>query len=118
MTPIFVACKGGTGSSLLAQTLIACGMNPGNDRTYYSDRFRNDNAEHSLMTALCHMWMDEEPDKRLNVKRPEQIIDAKVDLVATACPFCLTMFEDGLKTKEAEESIKAMDLSELIAEAL
>ena len=60
MTPIFVACKGGTGSSLLAQTLIACGMNPGNDRTYYSDRFRNDNAEHSLMTALCHMWMDED----------------------------------------------------------
>jgi len=65
-----------------------------------------------------HMWMEEEPDKRVNVKRTEQIIEAKVDLVATACPFCLTMFEDGLKTKEAEESIKAMDLSELVAQLL
>lgn len=64
------------------------------------------------------MWLEEEPDKRVNVKRTEQIIEAKVDFVATACPYCLTMFEDGLKTKEVEESIKAMDLSELIAEVL
>ena len=72
-------------------------------------------------TSFCcgggggHMWMEEEPDKRLNVKRTEQIIEAKVELVATACPYCLAMFEDGLKTKEMEESIKAMDLSELVA---
>jgi len=65
-----------------------------------------------------HMWMEEEPEKRLNVKRAEQIIDARVDLVATACPFCLTMFEDGLKTKGIEESIQAMDLSEIVAQLL
>ncbi|MFC2022378.1 heterodisulfide reductase-related iron-sulfur binding cluster [Chloroflexota bacterium] len=65
-----------------------------------------------------HMWMEEDPDKRVNVKRTEQIIEAKADLVATACPYCLTMFEDGLKTKGVEESIKAMDLSELVVEAL
>ncbi|MFC2006525.1 (Fe-S)-binding protein, partial [Chloroflexota bacterium] len=65
-----------------------------------------------------HMWMEEEPDKRVNVKRTEQIIEAKVDIVATACPFCLAMFEDGLKTKEMEESIKAMDLSELVVQVL
>ena len=62
--------------------------------------------------------MEEEPDKRVNVKRTEQIIEAKVDLVATACPYCLSIFEDGLKIKEVEESIKAMDLSELVAQAL
>ena len=64
------------------------------------------------------MWMEEEPDKRVNERRVEEIIEAKVDLVATACPYCLTMFEDALKAKEVEESIKAMDLSELIAETL
>ncbi len=64
------------------------------------------------------MWMEEEPDKRINVKRTEQIIETKADLVATACPYCLAMFEDGLKTKEVEESIKAMDLSELVVQAL
>ncbi|MFC2036009.1 (Fe-S)-binding protein [Chloroflexota bacterium] len=75
-------------------------------------------------TSFCcgggggRMWMEEEPDKRVNVKRTEDIIEAKVDLVATACPFCLSMFEDGLKTKEVEESIKAIDLSELIVQVL
>ena len=64
------------------------------------------------------MWMDEEPDKRVNVKRTEDVIEAKVDMVATACPYCLTMFEDGLKTKEVEESVKAVDLSELVVQAL
>ena len=65
-----------------------------------------------------HMWMEEEPDKRVNTRRVEEIIKAKVDCVATACPYCLTMFEDALKAKEAAESIKAVDLSELVAEAL
>lgn len=64
------------------------------------------------------MWMEEEPGKRVNVRRVEEIIEAKVDIVATACPYCLTMFEDGLKAKEAEESVKARDLSELLVEAL
>ncbi|MBI3931018.1 MAG: (Fe-S)-binding protein [Chloroflexi bacterium] len=65
-----------------------------------------------------HMWLEEAPDKQVNVKRTEQIIEAKADLVATACPYCLSMFEDGLKTKEVAETIKALDISELVAQAL
>jgi len=65
-----------------------------------------------------HMWMEEEPEKRLNIKRTEQVIEAQADLVATACPYCLAMFEDGLKTKEVEETVKAKDLSELVLEAM
>jgi len=64
------------------------------------------------------MWMEEEPDKRVNVKRVEEIIGANVDIIASACPYCLTMFEDGLKTREAEETVKAMDLSELLIGAM
>ena len=64
------------------------------------------------------MWMEEPPEKRVNVRRAEQIVDAKVDVVATACPYCLSMLEDGLKAKEAEESVKAMDLSELVIETV
>jgi Fe-S oxidoreductase/nitrate reductase gamma subunit len=75
-------------------------------------------------TSFCcgggggHMWMEEEPSKRVNVYRTEDIIQAKADLVATACPFCLVMFEDGLKTKGVEETVKAMDLSEIVAQLL
>jgi Fe-S oxidoreductase/nitrate reductase gamma subunit len=75
-------------------------------------------------TSFCcgggggHIWMEEEPDKRLNVKRTEQVIEAKAELIATACPYCLSMFEDGIKTKEVEESIQARDLSELVLQAI
>ncbi|MFC2041518.1 heterodisulfide reductase-related iron-sulfur binding cluster [Chloroflexota bacterium] len=75
-------------------------------------------------TSFCcgggggHMWMEEEPDKRVNVYRVGDVIQAKVDLIATACPYCLSMFEDGLKAKGVEESVKAKDLSELVVEAL
>ncbi len=65
-----------------------------------------------------HMWMEEDPEKRVNNRRVDEIIACGVDCVATACPYCLTMFEDGLKAKEAEESIKARDISEIVAEAL
>jgi len=65
-----------------------------------------------------HMWMEEDPDKRVNVRRVEEIINTGVDCVATACPYCLTMFEDGLKAKEAEERVKAVDLAELLLESL
>lgn len=65
-----------------------------------------------------HMWMEEEPTKRVNERRVDEIIEAKVDLVATACPYCLIMFEDGVKAKGAEETLHVKDLSELVAEAL
>ena len=64
------------------------------------------------------MWLEEEPDKRVNLRRTDDVIQAKADLVATACPYCLSMFEDALKAREVEESIKAMDLSELVVQAL
>jgi len=65
-----------------------------------------------------HMWMEEPPEQRVNVRRTEQVLEANVQCVATACPWCLTMLEDGLKAKEAEESVKAMDISELVVQAL
>jgi len=65
-----------------------------------------------------HMWMEEDPTKRVSERRVDEIIQAKVDVVATACPYCLTMFEDGVKAKGAEETLHVKDLSELVAEAL
>ena len=80
--------------------------------------------ERSRQNSFCcgggggHIWMEEDPDKRVNERRVQQIMDAKVDMVATGCPYCLTMFEDGIKAKEMEESLLARDLSEIIAEIL
>jgi Fe-S oxidoreductase/nitrate reductase gamma subunit len=65
-----------------------------------------------------HMWMEEDPDKRVNNRRVDELLNRGADCVATACPYCLTMFEDGLKAKQAEEKVKARDISEIVAEAL
>jgi len=65
-----------------------------------------------------HIWMEDNASTRINERRVDEIIQAKVDMVATACPYCLTMFGDGIRSKGVEESLQAIDLSELIAEAL
>ena len=63
-----------------------------------------------------HMWLEEQKvGERINVMRTEQAIETKAQIIATACPFCLQMFEDGIKAKAAEESLKAMDIAELLA---
>ncbi|MBI4595388.1 MAG: 4Fe-4S dicluster domain-containing protein [Candidatus Tectomicrobia bacterium] len=64
------------------------------------------------------MWLEEHLGKRINELRTDQIIEKKTDLVATACPFCLTMIEDGLKVKELSEAVKAYDIAELISQSL
>ncbi|NPA15444.1 MAG: (Fe-S)-binding protein, partial [Deferribacteres bacterium] len=36
----------------------------------------------------------------------------------TACPFCLTMFDDGIKNKGKEEEIQLKDIAEIVREAM
>ena len=40
------------------------------------------------------------------------------NIIATACPFCMTMLTDGIKYKNKEEEVKNYDIAELIAMAL
>ena len=61
-----------------------------------------------------HMWLEERVGRRINELRTEQAIEAKAQIIATACPFCLQMFEDGIKAKAAEEWLKVMDIAELV----
>jgi len=65
-----------------------------------------------------HLWLEEQREgQRINEMRTEQAIDTKAQIVATACPYCLQMFEDGIKSKAAEESLKVMDIAELVEES-
>lgn len=64
------------------------------------------------------MWFEERIGKRVNLERTEEALRVKPDVVGTACPFCLTMFEDGLRAKDATEQLRAMDLAELVARSL
>lgn len=65
-----------------------------------------------------HMWLEENIGKRINVMRTEDVMEVEVDIVVTACPFCLQMFEDGIKKKHQQGSIEVMDISELLQKAI
>jgi Fe-S oxidoreductase len=64
------------------------------------------------------VWMEEHEGRRVNQVRVEQAMAVKPDILASACPFCLTMFEDGVKAKGVGDVMKARDLAELVAEQL
>lgn len=55
--------------------------------------------------------------KEVYVERTEDAIETKPDVVATACPFCMTMFMDGVKHFNQENKIKVYDLAELVSMA-
>jgi Fe-S oxidoreductase len=61
------------------------------------------------------MWLEEQEGRRINEMRTEQALETGAQKVITVCPFCLQMFDDGIKTKEAEEKFKVMDIAELLA---
>jgi Fe-S oxidoreductase len=63
------------------------------------------------------MWMEEKEGKRVNIERTEEALSKKPDLIATACPFCMTMLTDGLKAKEASETVAVKDVAEIVFEA-
>jgi Fe-S oxidoreductase len=65
-----------------------------------------------------HMWMEVKAQKRVNLIRVEEALEAKVDMVGTGCPFCLAMIDLGRKVKGAEETLTVKDVSELVAESL
>ncbi|RPJ52635.1 MAG: (Fe-S)-binding protein, partial [Acidobacteria bacterium] len=64
------------------------------------------------------MWSEERTGTRINVARTEEVLGADVEVVGTACPFCLSMFEDGIRAKDATERLRALDVAEVLAGAL
>ena len=60
----------------------------------------------------------EKGEKEVFIERTEDALKTSAKIIATACPFCMTMMTDGLKYKNKEEEIKNYDLAELIVLAL
>lgn len=60
----------------------------------------------------------EKGDKEIFIERTEDALETGAGIIATACPFCMTMITDGLKYKNREEQIKNFDIAELVAQSL
>ncbi|MBL4657113.1 MAG: (Fe-S)-binding protein [Flavobacteriales bacterium] len=63
----------------------------------------------------AQMFKDaEKGDKEVNIERTAEALELKPDVIATACPFCMTMMGDGVKHFEKENETKVLDLAELV----
>ncbi|WP_298370462.1 (Fe-S)-binding protein [uncultured Lutibacter sp.] len=59
----------------------------------------------------------EKGNKDINVERTEEANATDSSIIATGCPFCNTMMTDGVKATNKEDSVKVLDIAELIANA-
>ncbi len=60
----------------------------------------------------------EKGEKEVFIERTEEALRTEPNVIATACPFCMTMMTDGIKYKNRENEIKNYDIAEIIALAL
>ncbi len=66
----------------------------------------------------ARMWMEEDIGDRINNMRTDQAIATGATGVALACPFCLTMLSDGIKDRKKDEQMEALDVAEIVWEAM
>jgi Fe-S oxidoreductase/nitrate reductase gamma subunit len=61
---------------------------------------------------------DEHIGTRISEKRSRMAADTGAPTLISNCPFCLTMFEDGIKGAELDDQLKPLDLAEVLAERI
>jgi Fe-S oxidoreductase len=64
------------------------------------------------------IWMETPKDERFCDLRVEQAIEAGAEILATACPYCISNFEDSRLTLDCEEKIEVKDITEIIQEVI
>lgn len=64
------------------------------------------------------MFMEETEGKRVNIERTEEALATGAEVVATACPFCMTMMNDGVKSKDPEGHVVVKDVAEMLLESI
>ena len=57
----------------------------------------------------------EKGNKEVYMERTEDALNTGAGVVATACPFCMTMLTDGLKYKDKIDTVQNLDIAEMIA---
>jgi len=67
----------------------------------------------------AQVFKEAEPGRReVNAERTEEALQTGAQTIAVACPFCMIMFEDGLKKFDKENEVEVKDLTEIVVEEL
>ncbi len=108
-------CYLGRGNGIYEPLRTVAGSVPG---------IRLQELERNRGNAFCcgggggRMWLHENTGRNINQIRAEEISLSGVQMVGTACPYCLTMLEDGISSLERKDPPRVMDLIEIVDSAL
>ena len=61
-------------------------------------------------------WFEEHTGKKVNIERTEEAVRTGADVIATACPFCYVMLDDGVKEIGVDEQVIVQDIAVLLDE--
>jgi Fe-S oxidoreductase len=64
------------------------------------------------------MWLGRQAGNRINEMRAEEALKTNADYIATSCPYCLIMLEDGLKAVSKNRTLETVDIVELVDRAM
>ncbi|HON58391.1 MAG TPA: (Fe-S)-binding protein [Smithella sp.] len=64
------------------------------------------------------LWMEKLKGERLSDLRIEEALSTGASILATSCPYCITMFEDSIRTLNVDDQITVKDVTELVLEGL
>ncbi len=64
------------------------------------------------------VWMETKKGERFSDMKVREALDAVADVLAVACPYCLTMFRDSCRTVPGGDTLEIKDIVQLAAEAL
>jgi Fe-S oxidoreductase len=64
------------------------------------------------------VWMETQKGQRFSDLRMEQAMGVGAEVLVTACPYCITMFEDSRLTLDLTEKIEIKDITEIISEVI
>ena len=66
----------------------------------------------------ARMWMEETIGTRVNEERVRQAVEVNAETIVTACPFCMTMIDDGIKQTGRDETMHVRDIAEVVLDSL
>ncbi|MFD3511093.1 heterodisulfide reductase-related iron-sulfur binding cluster [Nocardia sp. NPDC058666] len=80
-------------------------------------------AERSMCCGAggARMWMEEQLGKRINVDRVDEALSTNPTKIATGCPFCRVMLNDGVTARQEQgqgEGVEVVDVSQLILDSI
>ena len=63
-------------------------------------------------------WFEEHTGKKVNIERTQEAVACGTDVVATGCPFCFVMIDDGVRDLGVEETVVVKDIAMLLEESI